>query len=111
MDLIQTNNGFGVISDKNRAPASKARVDRMIKQNTLRLNTNIENLINHLEDNATYHDDWKSSPAYSLLTDCLIITAREFKRYAKFEGDRNDFLLLKPVLINKTCYRQKSKLV
>lgn len=102
MDLIQTQSGFGVINDKNRAPASIKRVERLISQNKLRLDQDIEWLINHLEDTATYHTDWKSSPAYSLLSDCLIITARELKRYVKFIGSRNDFLLLKPTLITRS---------
>lgn len=100
MDLIQTSSGFGVVSDKNRAPASKNRVDRLIDQNKIRLNAETEWLIDYLEDTATYHTDWKSSPAYSLLSNCLINTAREFKRYVKFAGTRNDFLLLKPVIIS-----------
>lgn len=102
MDLVHTQSGFGVIQDKNRAPASSQRVERLIAQNKLRLDQDIEWLINHLEDTTTYHTDWKSSPAYSLLTDCLIVTARELKRYIKFTGNRTDFLLLKPRLISST---------
>lgn len=105
MDLIQTQSGFGVINDKNRAPASKQRVDRLIEQNKIRLNAETEWLIDYLEDTATYHTDWKSSPAYSLLSDCLIMTARELKRYVNFEGSRADFLMLKPVLINLTTLK------
>lgn len=100
MDLIQTSSGFGVVSDKNRTPASKNRVDRLIEQNKIRLNEETEWLIDYLEDTSTYHTDWKGSPAYSLLSDCLIRTVREFKRYVKFEGSRADFLMMKPALIN-----------
>jgi len=105
MDLVQTQNGFGVIQDKNRAPASKQRVDRLIAQNTLRLNQEIEWLMNYLEDTPTYHNDWKSSAAYSLLSDCLITTAREFKRLVRFEGSREDFLMLKPTLVSLTTLK------
>ncbi|MFK5855240.1 MAG: hypothetical protein QM503_03850 [Bacteroidota bacterium] len=113
MDLVQTNSGFGVIKDKTRTPASKQRVDRLIAQNKIRLDQETEWLLNFLEDTATYHTDWKSSPAFSLLTDCLIITARELKRYVKFEGNRADFLLLKPTIITLTTIQlqpQVSKL-
>ncbi len=102
MDLIQTQNGFGVISDKNRSPASKNRVDRLIKHNEKRLDSEIEWLMNYLEDNSEFHNDWKSSPAYSLLSDCLISTSREMKRLVKFEGNRSEFLFLKPVLISQS---------
>jgi len=102
MDLIQTQNGFGVVSDKNRSPASKNRVERLIQHTDKRLDIEIEWLLNYLEDNSEFHNDWKSSPAYSLLSDCLINTSREFKRLVKFEGNRNEFLLLKPVLISQS---------
>ena len=105
MDLVQTRSGFGVISDKNRTPASQNRVDRLIAQNKFRLNTNIETLINYLEDNSTYHDNWKSSGSYSLLSDCLINTSRQFKRFAPFDGDRNDFIKLKPKLISDSSIK------
>jgi len=105
MDLVQTQNGFGVIQDKNRAPASKQRVDRLIAQNTLRLNQETEWLMNYLEDTTTYHNEWKSSPAYSLLSDCLITTAREFKRLVRFEGSRQEFLMLKPALVSLTTLK------
>lgn len=99
MDLIHTASGFGVVQDKNRAPASKQRVDRLISQNLQSLNQKLEYLIDHLEDTTMYHDYWKSSPAYSLISDSLIATAREFRRYVKFQGTRDDFLMLKPSLI------------
>lgn len=102
MDLIQTSSGFGVVSDKNRSPASKNRVDRLIQHTEKRLDTEMEWLINYLEDNSEFHTDWKSSPVYSLLSDCLISTSREFKRLVKFEGNRNEFLFLKPVLISQS---------
>lgn len=102
MDLVQTATGFGVVNDKNRAPASRARVDALIAQVQLQLDNETEWLLNYLEDTATYHTDWKSSSAYSILSDCLIRTARELKRLVKFEGSREEFLQLKPLMINTT---------
>lgn len=100
MDLIQTASGFGVVKDSKRTPASKNRVDRLIQHNDKRLDIETEWLINHLEDNSEFHDNWKTSPAYSFLSDCLINTARQFARLTKFDGNRKDFLLLKPLLIS-----------
>jgi hypothetical protein len=105
MDLIQTSSGFGVVSDQNRAPASQNRVDRLIQQNRARLNDETECLIDYLESNSTYHADWKASPAFSLLTDCLITTAREFKRLVSYDGTRHEFLMLKAVMKNLTTLK------
>lgn len=102
LDLVHTPSGFGVINNNNKAPASKERVERLREQCLIRRDNEVENLILFLEQNTTYHDDWKGSPAYSVLTDCLIHTADEFKKYSSWNGTRKDFLLLKPKLIHLT---------
>ena len=102
MDLIQTQSGFGVVKDSKRTPASKNRVDRLMQYNDKRIDIEQEWLINHLEDSPEFHDNWKSSPAYSFLSDCLINTVRQLKRIVRFEGSREDFLLLKPSLISQS---------
>lgn len=110
MDLVQTGSGFGVVKDSKRAPASQQRVERLIKQNKVRRDTETEWLFNYLEDTPDLHTDWKSSAAYSILSDCLVRTAREFKRYVKFEGNRKEFLLLKPSLINISTIKLEPEL-
>ena len=102
MDLVHTQNGFGVINEKSRAPASKHRVDRLIQQNKFRCDQETDWLIDYLEDTTALHDDWKSSPAFSILSNCFIKTARQFKRLVNFEGQRNEFLFLQPTLISLT---------
>ena len=98
MDLIHTSSGFGVVSDKNIAPASRQRVDRMISQNRKQLAEETEWLIDYLEATDTFHTDWKASPAYSLLSDCLIQTAREFSRYSQ-HIDRMAYLKMKHIIL------------
>ncbi len=102
MDLVHTQNGFGVVNEKFRAPASKHRVDRLIQQNKFRCDQETEWLIDYLEDTASLHEDWKSSPAFSILSNCFIRTAREFKRIVDFKGNRNEFLFIQPVLFSVT---------
>jgi len=106
LDVVLTNAGFGVVNSNNKAPASKERIERLREQCLVRRDNEVENLILFLEQNATYHDDWKGSPVYSVLTDCLVRTADEMKNYSSWTGTRKDFLLLKPRLIHIT----KSKL-
>ncbi len=105
LDLIHTNNGFAVISATNKVPASKERVERLREQCLIRRDSEVELLIAFLEDHPDYHDDWKSSPAYSVMTDCLIRTATELAQYGNWEGTRRDFLKLRPKLIQETMTR------
>jgi len=105
LDLVLTNNGFAVISAQNKVPASKERVDRLREQCLVRRDSETELLIAFLEEHANYHDDWKGSPAYSVMTDCLIRTATELQQYGNWEGTRRDFLKLRPQLIHETMMR------
>lgn len=99
LDLIQTESGFGVVRTDKVAPASPERVKALIDGTKQKLSDSIEELIDYLEDTASYHDDWKGSPAYSLLTDTYIQTLREFNRYYYFNGTRLEFVKFKPKLL------------
>lgn len=103
LDLVQTGNGFAVIKNANQAPASKERVASLRKQTDIRRGDETEVLIEFLEDHPDYHDEWKGALAYSLLTDCLIQSTRELKRFSSWSGSREDFLKLKPDLLAKTA--------
>lgn len=105
LDLVLTNNGFAVISAQNKVPASKERVDRLREQCLVRRDSEVELLITYLEEHIDYHDEWKGSPAYSVMTDCLIRTATELQQYGSWEGTRRDFLKLRPKLIQETINR------
>jgi hypothetical protein len=102
LDVVHTNQGFAVISAQNKVPASKERVERLRSQCLVRRDNEVENLIDYLEQTTAYHNDWKGSPAYSILSDCLIQTARELEIYAEWTGTRKDFLKLRPKLIQET---------
>lgn len=105
LDLVLTDSGFGVISANNKVPASKERVERLREQCLIRRDSEEELLVEYLELNVSYHDDWKGSPAYSVMTDCLIRTATELANYGNWEGTRRDFLKLRPKLIHETMTR------
>lgn len=102
LDLVHTNNGFGVVKNNNTAPASKERVERLRDQCLVRRDEEVENLIDFLEEHSEYHDLWKTSPAFTILSDCLITTAKELEQYAEWQGTRKEFLKLRPKLIQKT---------
>jgi hypothetical protein len=105
LDLVLTDSGFAVISANNKVPASKERVERLREQCLARRDSEEELLIEFLEDHPDYHDAWKGSPAYSVMTDCLIRTATELQQFGNWEGSRRDFLKLRPKLIHETMTR------
>jgi hypothetical protein len=99
LDLIETETGFGVVNNDKIVPASKERVQALLKQTEQRLSDSCESLIRYLEDHSDYHTDWKASAAFSLISDCYIYSLDEFKRYAPFTGTRLDFVKAKPILL------------
>lgn len=99
LDLIQTANGFGIISNQNLAPASRDRVDRLLRETIIQRDGEVEELLDYLEDTPALHDAWKGAKSYSILSDCLIMTAKELHRLCAWEGTRQDFIKLKPVLM------------
>lgn len=99
LDLVQNANGFAVVSSDNLAPASRDRVNRLIEATIKERDEEIEVLISYLEDTTSYHDAWKGSKAFSVLSDCLITTAKELKLLCNWHGTRTDFLKLKPDLL------------
>lgn len=99
LDLIQTEQGFGVVRTTTVAPASPERVKALTAGTQQKLSDAIEELIDYLEEDTSYHDEWKSSPAFTLLSDTYIQTLREFRRYAAFAGNRLDFVKFKPKLL------------
>ncbi len=99
LDLIQTESGFGVVRTDKVAPASPERVKALIAGTQQKLSDAIEELIDYLEEETDYHEDWKGSPSFTLLSDTYIQTLREFRRYAAFEGNRLDFVRFKPKLL------------
>lgn len=102
LDLVHTNEGFGVIQNDRLVPASKDRVAALREQCVVRRDSEVESLLDYLEESSQYHEDWKSSSTFSILSDCLITTARELAIYAEWEGTRKEFLKLRPTLIQLT---------
>lgn len=102
LDLVHSPNGFGVVQNNNLVPASKERVAALRTQCIVRRDNEVESLLDYLEATPKYHEDWKSSSTFSILSDCLITTAKELSIYAEWEGTRKDFLKLRPTLIQLT---------
>jgi len=99
VDLVQTNNGFGVVSGTNIAPASKERVERLMLWCTNSFDKTTDLLITQLMDDSTALAEWKKSKRFNNLTNCLFVTGIDFSEYTKTDGSRTDFLKAKGQLL------------
>lgn len=99
-DLTETSAGFVVTRNDNQAPASPERVKKLQDSIAHRLTDSIENLFQYLEEHTDYHNDWKGSSTYALLSDTYIHTLSEFRRYAPWPGSRIEWVAAKPGMLN-----------
>lgn len=99
-DLVETESGFAVIKTETKAPASRERVAALKNGIEKWLSDGIERLLEYLEENNQYHEDWKGSETFSLLTETYIHKLKDFRRFALFEGTRLDFIKLLPGMLD-----------
>ena len=92
LDLVETETGFGVVSNGNIAPASQQRVAALAAGIERRLTDAIEQLLEYLEGNENYYDPWKYAKAYTINHDSYIFTLKEFRRYARYDNSRLEWI-------------------
>ncbi|WP_319228367.1 DUF6712 family protein [Draconibacterium orientale] len=99
-DLVETEAGFAVVRTETKAPASKERVEKLTRGVESWLSESIERLLEYLEENSQYHEDWKGSSTFSLLTETYIHKLKDFRRIAPFEGTRLDYVAQLPKMLD-----------
>ena len=101
VDLIQTQNGFGVVSNANIAPASKERVERLMAQCDQQLDTATDMLILQISAVPAALSEWTKFGGFEELTNCIFQTGIDFCKYAKSETlKREAFLAAKNDLVS-----------
>lgn len=98
VDLIQTNNGFAVISNTNHAPASKERVERLILWCEQSIGEQTDLLIMQVMNTEAALVEWTKFKGFKTLTNCIFLTGIDFASYSKY-STRADFLKIKPSLL------------
>jgi len=98
VDLIQTNNGFAVISNSNQAPASKERVERLILWCEQSIDLHTDLLIMQLMSSEAALAEWIKFKSFKTLTNCIFLTGIDFASYSKY-STRADFLKMKPLIL------------
>lgn len=99
-DLTETSAGFVVTRNENQAPASPERVKKLQDSIAHRLTDSVESLLQYLEENEYYHETWKVSPAYVIISEIYIHSLTQFRRYAPWPGSRVDWIAARPAMIN-----------
>lgn len=92
-DLIQTQNGFGVVSNSNIAPASKERVERLREWVSRQIYINIDLLIQLIYQSAAAMIEWRKFAGFNGLTDCLFLTGEEFSNYTPCQDPKRKYFL------------------
>lgn len=82
MDLVLTESGFAVHNSEKMAPASKTRVEALIKSVKERLDNSIDSLITFLLSSTVYID-WRESEQFDNISSGFICTYSEFRKYAQ----------------------------
>lgn len=99
VDLIQTNNGFAVVSSSNQAPASKERVERLIAQCEAMIDRNMDLLIIQIMATPAALEKWVLD-ALKQFTSCLFVTGIDYAGSTMAKCSRTDFLKAKTVMLN-----------
>lgn len=81
LDVVQTPNGFAVVSNTNQAPASKERVERLLKFVNERLYFHMDSLIEIVEADSDSLNKWELSAKFKKLTDLVYWSGSEAIRY------------------------------
>lgn len=97
LDLILTENGFGVVNNQNVAPASYSRVEALLKQLRQQESQTLDTLILQLLETA-----WKTSPEAGRIVNSLLWCPSLLRRYGLTldgrEAYAEEFRTLQPAI-------------
>lgn len=96
LDLVQTVNGFAVVSNQNLAPASRDRVDRLIAAHRSQCDSAISALIPLLADAHA----WRGSPQCEFYRATLFPTPAHIRPLASGAASWDKYRELHPAIVN-----------
>lgn len=96
LDLVQTVNGFAVVSNQNLAPASRDRVDRLIAAHRSQCDSAISALIPLLADAHA----WRGSPQCGFFRATLFPTPAHIRPLASGAASWDKYRELHPAIVN-----------
>ena len=78
VDVVQTANGFAVVSNSNLAPASKERVERLITWCEMQIDNLSDLLVKLVLADAALRAKWILFPEFTDIVNCLFVTGQDF---------------------------------
>lgn len=96
LDLVQTVNGFAVVSNQNLAPASRDRVDRLIAAHRSQCDSAISSIIPLLADAHA----WRGSPQCEFFRATLFPTPTHIRPLASGAASWDKYRELHPAIAN-----------
>lgn len=94
LDVLETNNGFAVVSDQTLAPASRDRVKALTDSFSSSLKDALGLFYEYVEDSPEYRPVWLTAPGCTIMTDSYLPTLREFRKYGAWTGGYESFVNL-----------------
>jgi hypothetical protein len=82
LDVIQTPNGFAVVSNSNQAPASKERAERLIGHVVRRLSEALDRVVSLAMDEPAALPEWKKSGVFALRASIVFFRTSELRNYS-----------------------------
>ena len=109
VDLIQTPNGFAVVSNTNQKPASKERVERLLAWCDMERWNSADFLVAETLATAGALAEWKKFGEFERLTNCIFVTGKDFHSYCggelpsrkTFTEAKNDLLVWQRTILEK----------
>lgn len=86
LDLVLTNNGFGIVSTSQVAPASQERVERLRRSCELKRDKCFDVLLTALPNNSLTKDLLVEDQAFYRRTESLIWTMEDLQTYCRIEN-------------------------
>jgi hypothetical protein len=84
VDLIQTNNGFAVVSNTSQAPASKERVERLLDFVRRRLTSSLDRLWTLCLEDEELRELWQRAGAiFNRHTEIVFVSTAELRAFSK----------------------------
>lgn len=81
VDVVQTPNGFAVVSNNNLAPASKERVERLVSWCEIQIDTLTDMLIKSVLRSADLLQKWTMFPEFKDIVNCVFVTGFDFASF------------------------------
>lgn len=102
VDLVQTENGFAVVSNNNLAPASKERVERLIAWCEGEIDELTDLLIKLVMGNTDLLVKWTLFPEFKEIVNCFFVTGKDFAGFINSTEKlrRKEFLQHKAELLS-----------